>query len=472
MGLEGSGDASLTDGRLLITGGHVLDPGSGLDMNADVLLEDGRVSRVGRVLPSSMRDVHSLVDVAGMIVTPGLIDLHCHLRDPGFEEKETIETGTKAAARGGFTTVCCMPNTNPPVDSPNVVRDIRDKADREAWVRVLPVGCISVGQGGIELTDMEGLARTGVVGFSDDGRPVVNAQLMREAMQSAHRLDLPILDHCEDPSIGYGGVMNDGILASKLGLKGMPAAAEEMAVARDVELSCLTGARLHIAHVSTVGSVALVRQARRENGQISAEVTPHHLTLTEEQVAGYNTSAKVNPPLRTRKDIEALLEGLSEGIIEVIATDHAPHTAADKAGDFNSAAFGISGLETALAVLLTFLLGRLSLVTLIERLTAGPARVLKARTDRRISPPGLIPEGLGTLRPGAPGDLCIFDPSLEWVVDPSLFVSKGKNNPWKGVPARGKVMVTVLGGRIVYKDESIKTKAVFGGPETGKGDRG
>ena len=455
--------------RLLVIGGRVLDPGSGFDAKADVFLEEGRVSRVGEIMPSSIPHDYMWIDATGMIVSPGLIDLHCHLRDPGFEEKETIGTGTEAAACGGFATVCCMANTNPPIDSPETVSYVHEKARREATVRVLPVGCITVGQNGRKLTDMEGLARAGVVGFSDDGRPVTDAQVMRKAMESAGCLDLPIVEHCEDASISRGGVMNDGILAGRLRLKGIPVAAEEMAVARNIDLCRITAARLHIAHVSTAEAVALVRQARRENLPVTAEVTPHHLTLTEERVAGYDTSAKVNPPLRTLADIEALLEGISDGAIEVIATDHAPHMAADKATDFNSAAFGISGLETALAVLLTAVVGRISLPILIERLTAGPARVLRARKHRRVSPPNLIPEGLGTLLPGAPGDLCVFDPGFEWVVDPSRFVSKGKHSPWTGTHLKGKTMLTVVGGRIAYRHEGINFHAVRG---SGKSDAG
>lgn len=446
--------------RLLITGGHVLDPGNGLDAIADVLVENDRISRIGQVLPSSIPGNCMRIDATGMIVTPGLIDLHCHLRDPGHEEKETINTGAEAAARGGFTTVCCMPNTRPPIDSVDTVRYVVDKARREASVRVLPVGCITIGQNGRRLTDMQSLAREGVVGFSDDGRPVADAEIMRRAMEVAYRLDFPIMEHCEDLSLSRGGVMNEGVLASRLGLIGVPAAAEEKAVARDIEISQQTGARLHIAHVSTAGSVALVKKAKRENDQVSAEVTPHHLSLTEQRVDGGDTAAKVNPPLRTLRDVEALLEGLSEGSIEAIATDHAPHSAADKAVNFNSAAFGISGLETALAVLLTFVHDHVSLPTIVERLTAGPARILKAGIDRRISPPGLIPDGIGTLLPGAPADICVFDPTLEWVVDPAAFKSRGKNNPWKGVHVRGKVILTVVGGTIVYKADTVKTEIV------------
>lgn len=461
----------MTVDRLLITGGHVLDPGSGLDIDADLLLEDGHVTRVGHIPPSLAGDSCSLVDAAGMVVVPGFVDLHCHLREPGFEEKETIATGTAAAARGGFTTVCCMPNTNPPVDSPGIVRYIQEKAVEKGSVRVLPIACITQGQQGKELTDMEDLARAGVVAFSDDGRPVVDDHLMTKAMENALHLDLPIVDHCEDLSLSRDGVMNDGSLAAKLGLKGIPSAAEESVVARDIELARYTGAHFHIAHVSTAGSVSLLRRARKEGARVTAEVTPHHLTLTEQRVVGLDTSAKVNPPLRTGRDVEALLEGLSENLIEAIATDHAPHAPGDKTVHFNSAAFGISGFETALAVLLTFVCGRwLTVSSLVERLTAGPARILKAGNGSPFSPPGLIPDGLGTLQPGAPADVCVFDPSYEWLVEPSLFVSKGKHSPWAGTPLKGKVMLTVVGGKVVYRADRIRLDAVPISRESGNGD--
>lgn len=462
----------MTLDRLLIIGGHVLDPGSGLDTDADLLLEDGHVTNVGQIPPSSIPDSCSVVDAAGMIVSPGFIDLHCHLREPGFETKETIATGTSAAARGGFTTVCCMPNTSPPIDSPDVVHHVQEKANESGSVRVLPVACITRGQNGEELTDMESLARAGAVAFSDDGRPVVDDYVMRKAMEHALQLNLPVVDHCEDPSRSRGGVMNDGPLAASLGLKGIPSASEEAIVARDIELALYTGAHLHIAHISTAGSVSLLRRARREGARMTAEATPHHLTLTEQSVAGLDTSAKVNPPLRTARDVEFLLEGLSENLIEAIATDHAPHAPADKAVDFKSAAFGISGFETALAVLLTHVCGRwITLPSLVERLTVGPARILKGSGGGRLSPPGLIPDGLGTLRPGAPADVCVFDPGYEWMVDPSQFVSKGKHSPWAGSFLKGKVMLTVVGGRIAYKDGRIRLDVVGGTGESENGDR-
>jgi dihydroorotase len=392
-----------------------------------------------------------------MVVAPGFVDIHCHLRDPGFEEKETVASGTEAAARGGFATVCCMPNTQPPIDTPAMVEFVKAKADSEGRVRVFTIGCISRGQQCEELTDMNGLAAAGVVAFSDDGKPVPSSLLMQRALECGRRLDLPIIDHCEDTSLTAGGVMNDGFVSARLRLKGMPAAAEDSLVARDIELARITGARIHIAHVSTARSVDLVRRAKQDNVNVTAEATPHHLTLTEERVAGCDANFKVNPPLRTRKDVEELIRGLEEGVIDAIATDHAPHTAQDKTSDFKSAAFGISGLETALAVLLTLVHeGKLDLVTLVARLTVGPAGVLQSKGSSTVVSKQPFPGGLGMLRIGAPGDVTVFDPDLEWKVDPYLFASKGKNNPWSGYLLKGKAVATVVDGGVVYKDNSVR----------------
>lgn len=383
-----------------------------------------------------------------MVVCPGFIDLHCHLRQPGFEEKETIATGTRAAAKGGFTTVCCMPNTNPPVDKAEVVEYIKGVADKEGAVRVLPIGCVTEGRKGGKLADFGELSASGAVAFSDDGSPVTDSNIMRRALEYSRDSGLPIIDHCEDLALSQGGVMNEGLLANKLKLKGIPAAAEESMVARDIRLARLVGGRLHIAHVSTAGSVKLIRSAKEEGISITAEVTPHHLTLTEEKVIGYNTSAKVNPPLRTAEDVEALLSGLREGVLDAIATDHAPHTARDKDCDFNTAAFGISGFETALGSLMTLVhRGKLDIMMLISKLTCEPASILR-RND------------IGTLKPGAAADVVIFDPDAEWTVNPDEFVSKGKNTPLAGVVFKGKVMVTLYGGEVVYNDESVKFESV------------
>lgn len=432
---------------LLIAGGRVIDPDQELDMVCDVLIDDGKIAWVGprKGMPKMSCDV---LHAGGMVVCPGFVDLHCHLREPGFEDKETIASGTRAAAAGGFTTVCAMANLNPPTDTAAAVDFIRRKAAMEGAIRVLPVGCITAGRNGERLVNVEEMAEAGAVALSDDGDAVVDARLMRSALESAHLFDLFIVEHCEDPSLSAGGVMNKGEIAERLGLKGVPADAEESIVSRDISLSQLTGGHLHITHASTAGSATQMRHAHEMGYPVTADVTPHHLTLTEERVVGRDgradTMAKVNPPLRTAQDAAALLAGLRDGYIQAIATDHAPHTAADKDCDFNRAAFGISGLETALGSVMALVhRGELELATLIARLTCGPARVL-SRDD------------IGTLEPGAEGDVCIFDPHAEWVVDPEKFESRGRNTPLAGVKLRGRVMATVYGGSIVYRDGAIK----------------
>ncbi len=435
-------------GNLLIRGGRIIDPAQGIDATGDLFISEGKIARLntnhGGPLPENCR----VIQARGMVVCPGFIDLHCHLRQPGFEEKETIATGTRAAARGGFTTVCCMPNTNPPVDKAAVVEYIKSVAAKEGTVRVLPVGCITAGRKGSELADFGELSASGVIAFSDDGSPVTDSNIMRSALEYSRDLSLPIIDHCEDIAFSQGGVMNEGSLANKLKLKGIPASAEESVVARDIRLARLVGGRLHIAHVSTAGSVKLIRSAKEEAISITAEATPHHLTLTEEKVIGYNTNAKVNPPLRTAEDVEALISGLKDGVLDAIATDHAPHTAKDKSCDFTAAAFGISGLETALGSLMRLVhLGKLDLVMLISKLTCEPAAILR-RND------------IGTLKPGAAADVVIFDPNKEWVVNPEEFISKGKNTPLAGCVLKGKVIVTSYSGEVVYKDDSVKLEPV------------
>jgi dihydroorotase len=417
-------------GALLISGGRIIDPSRKLDKIASLLITDDKISWLGDDTPPAT--VCDVIDAKGMIVCPGFIDLHCHLRQPGFEEKETIASGSLAAARGGFTTICCMPNTKPPLDDQAGIDYVKTTAASEAVVRVLPIGCISKGKLGKELAEMAEMAEAGAVAFSDD-------RLMRQAMEYSLAFGRPIIDHCEDTELTGGGQMNEGIIATRLGLAGVPAAAEENNVARDIGLAELTGARLHIAHISTKGSVELIRRAREKGIRITAEVTPHHLTLTEKEVIGYNTNAKVNPPLRTEKDIEALISGLREGVIDAIATDHAPHTENDKLCEFARAPFGISGFETASGSLMSLVHnGKLELNLLIARLTGGPA--------------GVIGSELGTLEIGAPADIAILDPNIEWVVDTAQFASKGKNTPLDGRELTGKVMATISSGRLVYKD--------------------
>lgn len=436
---------------IAIRGGRILDPANGVDLVGDVVIIDGRVSAAG---PDAGMDAEESVDARGLVVCPGFVDIHCHLREPGFEHKETIATGTLAAARGGFTTVCAMPNTAPPADSAAGVDFVLRTAATQGVVRVLPIGCVTRGRAGRELAEMAELAQAGAVAFSDDGAAVADAHLMRRALEYAGMLGLPVIDHCEEPALAKGGVMHEGWVSTRLGLRGVPAAAEEAMVARNVALAAETGAHVHIAHVSTAGSVDIIRRAKAAGVPVTAEVTPHHLALTHEAVMlgpgetpgglAYDTNAKVNPPLRTQADADACVAGLLDGTIDCIATDHAPHAIQDKLCEFDLAAFGISGLETALGLLLTPRAGAVRdppLQRLIETLTAGPVRALGL--DRRIA-------GLGTLSAGAPGDVTIIDPTAEWTVEPERFASKGKNTPLAGRTLRGRVVATVYGGRVVF----------------------
>ena len=427
---------------LIIRGGRIIDPAAGVDQIGDVLVVDGVVASVGERVEAPPGA--ELLDAAGLVVCPGFIDVHCHLRVPGEEHKETMASGTAAAAAGGFTTVCAMPNTRPPVDCAEVVELVLERARAEAAVRVLPIACVTRGRAGAELVDVEEVARAGAVALSDDGSPVGDEQLMRTALERAGALGLLVIDHCEDTSISAGGVINRGDLADSLGLRGWPACAEEAMIARNIALAEATGARVHMAHVTTAGGAELVRRAKERGAPVTAEVTPHHLTITEEWVAAksgrhgpYDTSAKVNPPLRTREDADALVAALAEGVIDCVATDHAPHSAADKDCTFDEAAFGISVLETALGSLMSLVhSGDVELGLLIDKLTAAPARFLG--------------RNLGTLRPGAPADVVVFDPDLEWTVDTAEFASKGKNTPLEGSTLRGRVVATVFGGEVVF----------------------
>ena len=438
---------------LLISGGRILDPGQGIDKVADLLISKGKIAWIGDKGTAPNHPDLKTIDARGLVVCPGFVDLHCHLREPGFEDKETISTGTKAAAKGGFTTVCCMPNTNPPLDSQASIDYVKKTAETEGIVQVLPIGCITKGRQGKELTEMHELAEAGVIGFSDDGEPVASSRIMSLAMDYSKSLGLPIIDHCEDKELSDGGFMNDGWVSARLGLKAMPKAAEEIMVARDILLAQMTGAKLHIAHVSTEGSVELIRRAKEKDIKVTAEVTPHHLTLTEERVMGsqleksnrltYDTNAKVNPPLRTKEDIAALIKGLNDGTIDAIATDHAPHTLVDKMCEFGLAAFGISGFETAFACLMKLVhSGQLDLKALISKLTFGPAKIIGGRYGE-----------LGTLKPGCRADITIFDQNAEWVVDSHNFASKGKNTPFEGCHLKGKVRMTIVAGQVVYKSD-------------------
>jgi dihydroorotase len=437
--------ASLSLKPLIITGGHIIDPNQQWDAPGSLLVENGAVEWLGtedEILPEG--DFEKL-NVPGMIVCPGFIDFHCHLREPGFEEKETIDTGTKAAARGGFTTVCCMPNTNPPIDTAAMIKYIRKKAAEESMIRVLPIACVTHRRQGNTLVSLTRLAVAGAVGFSDDGSPVGRTDLMRRALEICHAPGIPVIDHCEDIALSNGGVINEGKISVQFGLRGIPDAAEEKMVARDLELAKETGGRLHLAHLSTAGSVGLVRRAKEAGVQVTCEVTPHHLTLTEEEVILHGANAKVSPPLRTEKDIAALIVGLYDDVIDIIATDHAPHTEADKRGGLVDSAFGISGFETALGSLMRLVhSGKLPLDKMISKLTSGPAKLLGSKFGR-----------LGTLAIGAPADITIFDPQKEWLVDPTRFASKGRNTPFAGTVLKGKVMATIVKGSVVYRDKSL-----------------
>ncbi len=431
---------------LLIQGGHIIDPSQKIDEIGSLLIAEGKISWLGKGEISPPQSDYDVLLAQGFIVCPGFIDFHCHLRQPGFEEKETIATGTLAAARGGFTTICCMPNTNPPLDNQATIEYVVSKAATEGVVRVLTIGCISRGRGGEELAPMRELASAGVVGFSDDGEPVLNSRLMRQAMDCSCAFGLPIIDHCEDKALTEGGQMNEGVLSTKLGLHGIPAVAEETMVLRDLALARQTGAHLHIAHVSTEGSVDLIRRGKEQGVKVTAEVTPHHLTLTEEKVITFGANAKVNPPLRTKKDIQALIQGLKDNVIDIVATDHAPHIKADKLCDFALAPFGISAFETALGSLMSLVHeGKLTLATLISKLTCEPASIIGDKYGK-----------LGTLAIGTPADVTIFDPNRDWVVDTNAFASKGKNTPLAGCLLKGKVVATISQGKLVYKDNSIK----------------
>ena len=430
---------------LLVKGGRIIDPGQNIDYRGNLLISEGMISSLTSQDSGTPAPDCEVLNAKGMVVCPGFIDFHCHLRQPGFEEKETIASGSRAAAKGGFTTICCMPNTNPPLDSRATIDYVKTIAASEGIVRIIPIGCISRGRKGEELADMKELAQAGVVAFSDDGNTIMDSHLMHRTMEHSLALGLPISDHCEDTTISSGGQVNEGIIATRLGLPGVSVAAEENIVARDLTLAHLTGARIHIAHTSTEGSVELIRWAKDKGISVTAEVTPHHLTLTEENVLNYGTMAKVNPPLRTEGDINALIRGLNEGVIDIIATDHAPHTDKDKQQEFALAPFGISGFETALTSLMGLVHnGQIELKMLIAKLTSEPAKIIGDRFGK-----------LGTLEVGSSADVTIFDPDLEWTVDTREFVSKGKNTPLNGKKLKGKVMATIYQGKILYKDDSL-----------------
>jgi dihydroorotase len=427
---------------LLLRGGRVIDPSQSIDERADVLIVDGKIEAIGARLANETahHDGLETIDCAGLVVSPGFIDVHCHLREPGREEVETIATGARAAAAGGFTAVCAMPNTDPVTDNQAAVGFIIRQSMRANAARVYPIGAISVKQKGESLAEFGEMVGAGAVAVSDDGHPVVSAHLMRTALEYARTFGIPVADHCEEPTLAAGGAMNEGVVSARLGLKGVPAEAEEIMAIRDILLARRTGGHIHLCHMSTRGSVELIRWGKDRGIHVTAEVCPHHISLTEDAVEGYDTNAKMNPPLRTADDVAALQDAVRDGTIDLIATDHAPHHYDEKEREFADAPNGIVGLETALSVNVTWLVasGIIDLKTLIERMSCAPARVFGL--------PG------GTLRRGSPADVTVFDPDAAWTVDPSKFTSKGRNTPYAGRPLRGRARYTVVGGRLCHRD--------------------
>ncbi len=430
--------------RLLLKNGTIVDPSQNLMAKRDVLIErdEGRGTRDGRILTVAeniIAEGAEVIDCAGKFVVPGLVDMHVHFREPGEEHKETIATGSVAAVTGGFTTVCCMPNTKPPLDSVAAIEFVLQRANEVGLCRVLPIGSVSIGLKHEQLTEMAAMKEAGAVAFSDDGEPVQDGGFLRKVLAYAKVCDAVVILHCEDKSLTAGGVMNEGLTSLRLGLRGMPRAAEVTAVQRAVELAKLTGSKVHIAHVSTKEAAEIIRQAKERGVRVTAEVTPHHLTLTEEAVDEYNTNAKMNPPLRTEEDVAALREALAEGVIDCIATDHAPHALEEKETTFDDAPFGIVGLETAVGVLWTELVHKANfpVMRLVEAMSTKPCQIL-----------GL--DG-GTLREGSRADITVIDPNAEWVVQPEKFRSKGKNTPYAGWTLKGKVVMTICNGQIVFR---------------------
>ena len=422
--------------ELLIRNGRVIDPASGRDETADVWIRDGVIVAVAAGIQAPGAEVF---DAGGLVVAPGFIDMHVHLREPGFEHAETIETGSRAAAAGGFTSVCPMPNTSPVNDNPTVTSYIVERASRHALTNVFPIGCITKGGAGEALAEMGSMKKAGVVALSDDGRPVMNARVMRRAMETARSFDLPLIQHCEDLNLSADGDVNEGLESTRLGLRGIPGCSEDVIVARDLLLAEFTGARYHVAHISTRRSIEMVAQAKAKGLPVTCEATPHHMSLADSDMRPYDSDYKMRPPLRSRDDVAAVVEALASGVVDAIATDHAPHAGSEKMQEFERCPFGILGLETALGVALEALFhtGKVTLPWLIGLFTVGPAGILKL--DR------------GRLAPGAPADVTVFDPQLSWTYDVNRSLSKSRNSPWDGRSFRGGPVATVVDGAVVWR---------------------
>ncbi|NBP87584.1 MAG: dihydroorotase [Planctomycetia bacterium] len=424
---------------MLIRGGRVVDPDQGIDRVDDLLIQDGQIVAIGQSGSQPLGKVDETLDASGLIVTPGLIDMHVHLREPGREEDETIESGTRAALAGGFTSVACIPNTEPPTDTQANVEFIRQKAARADTCNVFVVGCVSRDRAGKELAEIGQLVEAGAVAFSDDGSPVYDAELMRRAFEYCRMFDKAILAHEEVLELSRGGVMHEGQVSMALGLKGMPAAAEEVMIGRDIALAEVTGGRLHVMHVSTAHGVELIRQAKRRGVQVTAEACPHHFTLTDESLRGFDSNFKMSPPLRTAADVEGIINGLVDGTIDCIATDHAPHAPEKKLLELDRAPFGILGLETAVGLCVTRLIdaGHIDWLRFVDAISRLPAQILGVNR--------------GTLRPGAVADVTLIDPSLQWQVDVSTFASKSINSPFDGWTLKGRAVATIVAGRVKYR---------------------
>lgn len=423
------------DMNTIVKNGHIIDLKNDLDFYGDILITDGMIAEIGENITDPEAKI---IDVHGMVVSAGLIDMHVHLREPGFEYKEDIETGTRAASRGGFTSVCCMPNTNPVCDNPSVVRYIKEREKEVASCRVFPAGAITKGLKGEELAEMGEMKKAGIVAVTDDGRPVENGSVMRRAIIYADQFDLPVISHCEELSLLDGGQMNDSVTASLLGLRAIVPAVEEAMVARDILIAEHEGKRVHIAHISTRNSVDLVRQAKKRGVKVTCETAPHYFTLTDKAVEGYNTNAKMNPPLRGEDDVEAIIDGLCDGTIDCIITDHAPHHIDEKNLEFEFAANGIIGLETSLALSITYLVktGKMTLGEMLKKMTFNPSEILNLN--------------LGEIAVGKIADLTVLDPDEVWTVDVNKFSSKSKNSPYDGYTLSGKAHMTIVGGEVIY----------------------